>query len=108
MQEYAKAHDYFLNISVLISVLSPPAYYDLGVIRVEFLRHFTIDQVMAAYLLKNPYTLSLQNSVSLGHPAPFELLWDFCERPKRPTLWLSSGQTLENKNKTSVTVKQIS
>ena len=46
-----------------ICVLSQPTIYDLGVIRAEFIRHFTID---LDYHLKNPYTLSLQNSYVLG------------------------------------------
>ena len=71
---HTKAHDYFLIKQIKLCVLSPPAYYDLRLIRAEFLRHFPIDQVMAAYLLNSPHTphtphLISSKLLSLGHPA---------------------------------------
>ena len=77
-------------MQIKICVLSPPAYYDLRVIRAEFLRHFPIDQVMAAYPLKNPYTLHLTSSklLSLRHPAS--------EQSKRPTDFGKHKQNISN------------
>ena len=71
---HTKAHDYFLIKQIELCVLSPPAYYDLRLISAEFLRHFPIDQVMAAYLLNSPHTphtphLISSKLLSLGHPA---------------------------------------
>ena len=95
---HTKAHDYFLIKQIKLCVLSPPAYYDLRLIRAEFLRHFPIDQVMAAYLLNSPHTPHTPHHISskllsLGHPAlgdqPYGLPVD--------RFWKT--------NKTSVTVK---